>query len=82
MATEIKDCSFVGVVWDESAVEMVQVLFEALLANSNALANASRLLAAQNINIDALLKIGEKEVLPNTEGIGVIVAGDEPGEEE
>ena len=51
---EIRDCNFMGVKWDEPALESVKVVAQALL-------NLTKLFISSNIQIDCLLKVESPE---------------------
>jgi len=54
VGTVVRDCQFIAVKWDDKAIRSVEMVAEALL-------NLTRMFNAQNIKIDAMLKIEGKD---------------------
>lgn len=66
MPTHIEGCTFVGVQFDETAVDVIDKIADSLIYNSQAIvenAKASKelitLLRANNVHIEAMIKIAQ-----------------------
>ena len=58
MTTKIKNCTFYGVKWDESAIKTVQTVADALF-------NLTELFKNQGIEIECLLNIDNGKAIEN-----------------
>lgn len=57
-ATIIDNCTFTGVQWDATAVKAIQTIADSFLQNAKGLTALAEVLKSQNINVEAMLKIG------------------------
>jgi hypothetical protein len=53
--------TFTGVHWDKEATEAVNLVAEALLVNAKALSNLTVLFHAQNVTVEAMLKVNSED---------------------
>lgn len=60
-STTVQNCVFQGVVWDAKAVATIQTVADGFLETSKGLSKLVDVFKAQNITIDAMLKINSKE---------------------
>ena len=56
----IHNCTFVGVKFDEKAVNAIEIIATGLVENAKAVGSLAAVLKASNIQIDAMLKIPGK----------------------
>ena len=54
---EIKNNEFIGIKFDEQALESINLIATALIHNASALSKMASIFAAQNIQIEAMLKV-------------------------
>lgn len=55
--TTISNNSFVGVQYDEKAVEAITTIAEGLVINAESLGKLAEVLKASNVNIEAMIKV-------------------------
>lgn len=53
----VSGCTFIGVQFDETAIEAITTIAEGLVENAKALGSLAQVLKASNIHIDAMLKM-------------------------
>lgn len=54
----IEACTFTGVHWDATAVQAIQTIADGLVQNAKGLTALAELLKSQNVNIEAMVKLG------------------------
>lgn len=57
--TVITGCTMVGVQFDEAATEAITTIAEGLVENAKALGQLAYVLKASNVEVDAMIKIGD-----------------------
>jgi len=54
----IEACTFIGVHWDATAVQAIQTIADGFLQNAKGLTALAEILKSQNVNIEAMIKLG------------------------